>query len=87
MPDNTPPLVWIDLYQTKPNRVFRRPQTWRWRALNAGNGRVLGNSADAYTNKADAVSAIQQLFGTSSNIYLRQTEQGNQVLRMADKPL
>lgn len=79
-------LVYIDLYQKAQNpiaRVAGRPQTWRWRAINGGNNRVLGNSADAYTNRADALAAIDQLFGTFTDVYLRSGNEGNQMLRLA----
>lgn len=80
------PLIYIDLYQSKPRKVFRRPQTWRWRALNAGNSRVLAVSSENYTNRDDAVSAVRQLFGSGSDVYLRQTETGNVMLRLANLP-
>lgn len=73
------PVVYIDIYQGR--KLLR--QAWRWRALNASNHRVMGASGEAYTNKADCELAVQQLFGGHTNVYLRETEQGNQVLRMA----
>lgn len=77
-------LVYIDLYQTASNvGASGRPQTWRWRAINAGNQFVLAESSEAYTNEDDCLSAITQLFGRASNVYLRQVEQGNRVLRLA----
>lgn len=82
MADPKYPLVYIVLYQSKPRKVFRRAQTWRWRALNARNSRVLGNSADAYTNKGDALAAVEQLFGAGTDVFLRQPEAGDVVLRL-----
>jgi uncharacterized protein YegP (UPF0339 family) len=76
-------LVFVDLYQSRPRKLLGRPQTWRWRALNGNNRRVLAASSEAYTNQADALAAIQQLFGTASNVYLRQHEEGNVELRLA----
>lgn len=86
MADGTPPLVYIDLFQSyKGIRVLlgQRPQLWRWRALNGKNFRVLAESSESYTNFSDALSAIQELFGGRSDVYLRQSETGDQVLRLA----
>lgn len=78
-------LVYIDLYQKRSlTRLLGRPQPWRWRALNGDNFRVLAVSSEAYTNRADALAAIEELFGTSSNVYRRESEQGNTELRLAD---
>ncbi len=84
MSDNN--LIYVDLVQAPVNALARlagRPQRWRWTARNGGNGRVLAVSSENYTNRADAVSAITQLFGNSSNIYLRASQEGNQLLRLA----
>lgn len=83
------PLVYVDLYQGPPTRsaktLFRaRPQRWRWRAINGDNGRVLGISSEAYTNRGDAVATIKQLFGSYSDVYLRGSDQGNELLRLSD---
>lgn len=83
MADPKYPLVYIVLYQSKPRKVFRRAQTWRWRALNAGNSRVLAVSSENYTNRDDCVAAVRQLFGSRSDVYLRQAETGNVMLRLA----
>lgn len=85
------PLIWVDLYQgpaaNSVKALFRaRPQRWRWRAINGDNGRVLANSADAYTNRADALAAITELFGPHTNAYLRSSQSGNQLLRLATQP-
>jgi hypothetical protein len=82
------PLIFIDIYEDKPPltvlSVLRggRPQRWRWRALNGNNFRVLAVSSEAYTNYSDAVAAITELFGDGSEVYLRQAERGNRVLRL-----
>lgn len=86
MTENTPHLIWIDLYQSTRRKTLRRAQTWRWRAISGRNGRILANSADAYTNRSDAVSAIQQLFGSNSDVYQRQAETGDLMLRLANQP-
>lgn len=79
-----PPVVFIDVYQSKPrNRPnVTRPQTWRWRAISEGNGKKLA-SGEAYTNLADLLDTVVLLFGDNSTVYLRQPEQGDRVLRMA----
>src|SRR5690348_10750930 len=71
MSDN--PLVYVDLYENRSTlkRIIGRPQTWRWRAINALNRRVLAHSGEAYTNHADCLAAITELFGENSNVYLR----------------
>lgn len=79
-------LIYVDLFQGTQNplaRIAGRPQRWRWRAVNGFNHRTLAVSSEAYSNKSDAVSAITQLFGTDSNIYLRSSGTGNQLLRLA----
>ncbi|WP_136246066.1 hypothetical protein [Mycobacterium intracellulare] len=87
------PLIYVDLYQqevptatTLTHIVLKRPrpQRWRWRAINGGNGRVLAISSEAYTNQADALAAVTQLFGSNSDVYLRSSNQGNQLLRLSD---
>lgn len=90
MADGTPPLVFVDLYQTEDATGLAkllqrtRPQRWRWRALNGSNFRVLAVSSESYTNRSDAISAIYQLFGFGTNAYLRQHEVGDVPLRMAN---
>jgi uncharacterized protein YegP (UPF0339 family) len=70
-------LIWVDIYQGK--RLLR--QSWRWRVVNAGNGRVMGHGGEAYTNKADCITAVTQLFGDSATVWLREPEQQNVLLR------
>lgn len=82
MPDTA--LVYVDLIRAPALvRLLGRQQPWRWRAVNAGNGRVLAVSSERYVNKSDCLAAIQELFGPDSNVYLRQLEHGNSVLRKA----
>jgi len=57
-------------------------QPWRWHAVSAGNHKILAQG-ERYFNEADALHAIDLLFGSGSNVYLRQHEQGNKALRMA----
>lgn len=87
-PDKSP-LIYVDLYQgpavNSIKALFRaRPQRWRWRAINGDNGRVLGISSEAYTNRGDALAAVKQLFGSNSDVYLRGSDQGNELLRLSD---
>lgn len=79
-----PPVVYVDVYRSEITRwrPFRN-QLWRWRARNANNWKVMANSAEAYTNRQDCLDAIAQLFGSGTNVYLRESEQGNVALRMA----
>jgi hypothetical protein len=76
-------LVFVDLFQSRPRKLLGRAQTWRWRARNGNNFRVLAVSSEAYTNYQDAVDTVTQLFGDSSNVYLRQKERGDVELRLS----
>jgi uncharacterized protein YegP (UPF0339 family) len=46
-------------------QVFQSESQWRWR-LRAGNNRIIANSGESYWNKADCLSAIQLVKGSSS---------------------
>ncbi|PBA13496.1 hypothetical protein [Mycobacterium avium] len=84
------PVVYVDLYQreapakTLAHLLFgaRRPQVWRWRAINAGNGRILAQSSEAYANEGDAIDAIDELFGSRSDVWLRQQGEPDLLLRV-----
>lgn len=79
--------MFIDLIQTPVlKRLLGRPQRWRWVARNGSNFRVLAVSSENYTNKSDCVAAIEQLFGTGSDVYRREPETGNVRLRLATPP-
>jgi hypothetical protein len=85
MTDDSPNLIYVTVYKGKPPRyrgMTQRKQQWRWKATSGDNHRVLA-SGEAYTNAADCLHAVSLLFGEHSNVYLRQNEVGNQVLRMA----
>jgi uncharacterized protein YegP (UPF0339 family) len=73
------PVIWVDVYQGRK----RLRQAWRWRAINSGNGRVMANSGEAYTNLSDCEAAVRQLFGDGTTVYLRESEHGDVPLRMA----
>ncbi|WP_373234009.1 hypothetical protein [Mycobacterium marinum] len=87
MASDSAPVVYVDLYQVPEKNVLgrptRRPQRWRWRAINGGNHKVLAVSSEAYTNEADCRAAIDQLFGTGTEVYLRRDGHDNQLLRFA----
>lgn len=84
MADEPAPVVHVDLYQVPAKnplgRPTRRPQRWRWRAVNAGNNRVLAVSSAAYTNADDAIDAIDQLFAARTDVWIRRE---GQLLRIA----
>lgn len=79
------PTVFIDIYQTPllKRLLNARVQRWRWRAVNAGNHRVLAVSSESYTNSGDCMDAVDQLFGARSDVWLRLDGHPNQLLRMA----
>lgn len=58
-------------------------QPWRILIKSGDNQEPLFRSTESYFNKADAEHAAHLAFGAGSNVYLRQAEHGNQVLRMA----
>lgn len=58
-------------------------QPWRSLIKSGDNEEPLFRSTERYFNKADAIHAIQLAFGPETDVYLRQHEQGNQVLRLA----
>lgn len=73
------PVVYVDLYRT----MFLRKREWRWRARNAGNQRLMATSAEGYRNLQDCLDAVEQLFGSGTDVYLRQAEHNDVELRMA----
>ena len=77
------PLIYVDLVRSSSRWPARRPQRWQWTARAAANGRVLAVSSERYTNAGDAEHAAELLFGADSNVYLREAEQGNRLLRLA----
>lgn len=78
-------LVYVDIVCNPQPDAYTgtRWQGWWWRAINGGNFKVLAVASEMYTNKQDCIDAITELFGSGSNVYLRQSEQGNQELRLA----
>jgi hypothetical protein len=61
-----------------------RHQPWRLLIKSGDNQEPLFRSTESYFNRADAIHAAELAFGNKSNVYLRQHEAGNQVLRMAE---
>lgn len=57
-------------------------QPFRWHAENAGNHEI-GAWGERYFNKADAKSNIRQQYSQDTVVYLRQEQQGDELLRMA----
>lgn len=58
-------------------------QPWRILIRSGDNYKSLFRSTERYFNEADAKHAAELAFGSGSNIYLRQAEKGNRVLRLA----
>ncbi|OBI95578.1 DUF1508 domain-containing protein [Mycobacterium sp. 1465703.0] len=63
-------------------RPNSRPQRWRWRAINAGNNRIMAESSESYTNEDDAMDAIDELFGNRSDVWLQRAGETDLLLRM-----
>lgn len=81
-----------DNYSNTKGRGFADPQTryraymdsfqpWRWVAKSGDNQKAMARSSERYFNKTDALHAIHLLFGSGSNVFLRQAEFGNENLR------
>lgn len=79
---SAPPVVYVTIYSTpKPLWKRGRHQAWRWKAISEGNSRTLA-SGEAFTNRQDCIDSVRLLFGDRSTVFLRQSEQGNQLLRL-----
>lgn len=84
-----PPVVMVDLEYT-PEPTLRKliPGRSRWQPWSVmisadGNHEDLFKSTESWTNRNDAVNAIRLAFTNGSNVYLRQAELGNVLLRRA----
>jgi hypothetical protein len=77
-------VIYVDVKQSRRLWPLTRPQRWYWIALNGNNMRRLARSSETYTNRQDALDAVTELFGTESNVYKREAEMGNQLLRLAE---
>lgn len=77
-----PTLIYVELKKSTRPWSTKRAQKWSWTASNGGNNRVLARSSEHYTNKADALAAIQALFGNTSNVFLGRHDNDKTVLRL-----
>jgi len=57
----------VELYKASPGPHKGRAQTWRFR-YRATNGRILVTGSESYTNRQDAIHAIQLVFGAGVEI-------------------
>lgn len=87
-----PPLVYVDLINVPEPQARKllgplrtRWQPWRVTILSGDNMRRLFRGSERWTNRQDALDAITLAFSAGSNVYLREAEHGNQVLRMAQQ--
>lgn len=65
-------------------RTYRdRFQPWRLLIKSGLNQEPLFKSTESYFNKADAEHAARIAFASGSDVYLRQAEHGNELLRLA----
>ncbi len=76
-------LIYVDIKQSARRWPLRRPQKWFWVALSGDNFHQLARSSEAYTNRSDCLKAVRILFGPDSNVYRREDEQGNVLLRLS----
>jgi hypothetical protein len=60
-----------------------RWQPWHIIIRSGDNQAVLFRSSERYTNRQDAIDAAILAFGDNSNVYLREAEHGNALLRRA----
>lgn len=60
-----------------------RFQPWRLAIISGDNQKELFRSSESYFNRADAEHAAEIGFGRGSNVYLREAEHGNALLRLA----
>lgn len=84
------PLVYVDLqYVPEPKArkllgpTRSRWQPWRVLILSGDNHKRLFRGTERWTNKAEALDAIELAFGSSTNVYLREAEKSNVLVRMA----
>lgn len=82
------PVVYVDLkYAPEPKarkllgRTRPRWQPWSAIIMREGNFEDLFRSTENWTNKQDALDAVQLGFGPDTIVYLRQPEKGNEILR------
>lgn len=64
-------------------RYLATYQPWRLLVISGDNQKPLFRSTERYFNRADAINAADKAFGRGSNVYLREAEHGNVLLRLA----
>lgn len=79
------PLIYVDLEHTPKPDDYEGPRWQGWRTLvkSGDNEEPLFVSSEAYINRGDAIHAAGLAFGDHSNVYLRESEHGNALLRLA----
>lgn len=82
------PVIYVDLGHTPESDEHKalgddRPRWQGWSALilAAGNHEPLFKSTEKYTNRGDALNAVQLAFGPDSIVYLREADRGNVLVR------
>lgn len=87
------PLIYVDLIEEKPRK--QKPdetaehyaafldtfQAWRVIVKSGDNQKKLFRSTERYLHREGALNAIERAFGNNSNVFLREKETGNVVLR------
>lgn len=63
-------------------QYINRFQPWRLLIKSGDNQEPLFRSTESYFNRADAIHAAELAFGSGSNVYLREAEHGDRVLRL-----
>jgi hypothetical protein len=80
------PLIYVDLIKTPEPDDYTGPrwQPYTLMVKSGDNGAALFKSTEAYTNRDDAIHAVAIAFGPASNVYFRESEQGNVAVRLAN---
>lgn len=78
-------LIYVDLIETPEPTDYDGPRWQPWGILvrSGDNNKPLFKTTEAYTNREDAIRAAEIAFGRGSNVYLREAEHGNVLLRLA----
>lgn len=62
-----PQVIYVDIIKANPVRAaLGRPQLWRWIAKNAGNQKKLAKGTERYTNRAECLAAVVELFADAT---------------------
>lgn len=62
------------VYKRKPTLRVKRHQPWRFFVKSGDNWKTLAISSERYTNKQDALDAIELLFGPDTVVSLRESK-------------